>query len=198
MNLSFTTFHRIVLLTIISTAFVAVTPFAAELEPKPDNPYFAKFEPLKAPSANGLYLHEGDRLAIIGDSITEQKMYSRIMETYLTVCVPELKITARQFGWSGETAEGFLRRMTNDCLRFQPTVATLCYGMNDHRYRAYTDEIGNWYSNNYSRRGSFTEKCRCPRRAGFGGQCRQGSPLGAGHQRAGGGFEPESLPPAQH
>jgi len=40
--------------------------------------------------------------------------------------------------------------MTNDCLRFKPTVATLCYGMNDFRYRGYTDEIGNWYSNNYS------------------------------------------------
>ena len=123
---------------------------AQDLETKPADPYFAKFEPLKAPPTDGLLLHEGDRLAIIGDSITEQKMYSRIIETYLTVCVPQLKITARQFGWSGETAEGFLHRMTNDCLRFQPTIATLCYGMNDFRYRAYSDEIGNWYSNNYS------------------------------------------------
>src|SRR5665213_453215 len=128
----------------------AVSLLAAEFAPKPNDAYFARFEPVKAPTTDGLCLHEGDRLAIIGDSITEQKMYSRIIETYLTVCVPELKITARQFGWSGETAEGFLHRMTNDCLRFQPTVATLCYGMNDFRYRAYTDEIGNWYSNNYS------------------------------------------------
>jgi hypothetical protein len=74
-------------------------------------------------------IQPGDRLAIIGDSITEQKMYSRIIETYLTLCVPDLKISTRQFGWSGETAEGFLHRMTNDCLRFQPTIATLCYGM---------------------------------------------------------------------
>lgn len=130
--------------------FSAASLIAAEFEAKPDNAYFAKFEPLKAPPTDGLYLHPGDQLAIIGDSITEQKQYSRIIETYLTVCVPDLKITARQFGWSGETAEGFLHRMTNDCLRFQPTVATLCYGMNDHRYQAYTDEIGNWYSNNYS------------------------------------------------
>ena len=77
-------------------------------------------------------------------------MYSRIIETYLTVCVPELKITARQFGWSGETAEGFRLRMTNDCLRFQPTVATLCYGMNDHGYGPYTGPHGEWYSNNYA------------------------------------------------
>jgi hypothetical protein len=102
---------------------------AIELEPKPDDSYFAKFEPVKASASAGLLIQPGDRLAIIGDSITEQKMYSRIIETYLTLCVPDLKISTRQFGWSGETAEGFLHRMTNDCLRFQPTIATLCYGM---------------------------------------------------------------------
>ena len=93
---------------------------AADYVPKPTNSYFAKFNPRKAPAPGSLLLKEGDTLAIIGDSITEQKMYSRLIETYLTACTPELKITARQFGWSGETAEGFLRRMTNDCLRFKP------------------------------------------------------------------------------
>lgn len=114
------------------------------------NAYFLKFHPRKAPAPGPLLLQKGDRLAIIGDSITEQKMYSRIIETYLTACMPELKITARQFGWSGETAEGFLRRMTNDCLRFNPTVATLCYGMNDHKYRPFDEENEQWYLRNYS------------------------------------------------
>ena len=126
------------------------TARAGEYEPKPTNSYFLKFNPLKAPAPGPLLLKEGDRLAIIGDSITEQKMYSRIIETYLTACVPELKITARQFGWSGETAEGFLHRMTNDCLRFQPTVATLCYGMNDHHYRPYDLNNADWYADRYS------------------------------------------------
>ena len=85
-----------------------------------------KFQPVKAPSSAGLILHRGDRLAICGDSITEQKMYSRILEDYLTMCVPELEVTVRQFGWSGERAPGFLARMTNDCLRFKPTVAMSC------------------------------------------------------------------------
>jgi lysophospholipase L1-like esterase len=92
-----------------------------------------------------LVLRPGDRLAICGDSITEQKMYSRIMEDYLTMCVPELNVTVRQFGWSGERAPGFLARMTNDCLRFKPTIATTCYGMNDHEYRPYEDRIGQTY-----------------------------------------------------
>jgi len=118
---------------------------AATLTPaKPADAYFEGFEPAPAPAAAAL-LQKGDRLAICGDSITEQKMYSRIMETYLTVCVPEMEITVRQYGWSGEQAPGFLARMTNDCLRFHPTVATTCYGMNDHRYQPYTDEIGGTY-----------------------------------------------------
>ena len=124
---------------------------AANYEPKPTNSYFLKFNPRQAPASGPMLLQTGDRLAIIGDSITEQKMYSRIIETYLTVCVPELKITARQFGWSGETAEGFLHRMTNDCLRFNPTVATLCYGMNDHKYRPFDQNNAEWYGNEYSR-----------------------------------------------
>jgi len=104
-----------------------------------------KFKPLPAPKTSGLILKEGDRLAICGDSITEQKMYSRIMEDYLTMCVPELKIMVRQYGWSGERAPGFLARMTNDCLRFKPTIATTCYGMNDHEYKPYEERIGKTY-----------------------------------------------------
>ena len=82
-------------------------------------------------------IQSAQRIIFFGDSITEQKMYSRIMETYLTVCVPELEVTVRQYGWGGEVAPGFLARMTNDCLRFQPTIATTCYGMNDHGYPFY-------------------------------------------------------------
>ena len=132
----------------LAVAISALRLVAADLEPRPTLPPLEKFEPIKAPRPAGLLLRQGDRLAIIGDSITEQKMYSRMIETYLTVCVPELDITVRQYGWSGETAEGFVRRMTNDTLRFQPTIATTCYGMNDHRYRTYDEANGQWYRTN--------------------------------------------------
>ncbi len=129
--------------------FLAVTICAAALaqntESKPAEAFLEQFHPVKAPVVSGLAIRRGDRLAICGDSITEQKMYSRIMEDYLTMCVPELKVTARQFGWSGERAPGFLARMTNDCLRFKPTIATTCYGMNDHEYRPYEERIGKTY-----------------------------------------------------
>ncbi len=140
-------FSRLTLVVAVALAAFARFPVAtaAELEAKPADAYFAKFEPVKAPAIHGLFLQTGDRLAICGDSITEQRMYSRIMETYLTVCVPQLKVSVRQYGWSGEVAEGFLHRMTNDCLRFHPTIATTCYGMNDHRYRPYDEATARWY-----------------------------------------------------
>jgi lysophospholipase L1-like esterase len=128
---------------------LSVPLYALELETKPAGEAFAKFNPVKAPTYNTLLLQKDDRLAIIGDSITERKIYSRIIETYLTVCLPELQITARQYGWSGETAEGFKKRMVNDCLRFKPTIATLSYGMNDHRYKPYDEMVAAWYRENY-------------------------------------------------
>jgi lysophospholipase L1-like esterase len=118
------------------------------LEPKPDDAYFEKFQPVKAPTPSGLVLKKGDRLAICGDSITEQKMYSRLMEDYLTMCVPQLNISVRQFGWSGEKVPGFFVRMTNDCLRFHPTIATTAYGMNDFEYRPFIERIGAAYESN--------------------------------------------------
>jgi len=125
-------------------AIVSVST-AQPLEKKPEGAYFEKFQPARAPVTSQLLLKKGDRLAICGDSITEQKMYSRVMETYLTVCAPELAVAVRQYGWGGETAPGFLKRMTNDCLRFKPTIATTCYGMNDHGYRPYEESIGQKY-----------------------------------------------------
>jgi lysophospholipase L1-like esterase len=118
---------------------------AQTFEPKPADACLAHFFPLRAPRQTKLMLKAGDRLAICGDSITEQKLYSRIMEDYLTVCTPELKVSVRQYGWSGERAPQFLARMTNDCLRFKPTIATTCYGMNDHEYHAYEERVGQNY-----------------------------------------------------
>jgi lysophospholipase L1-like esterase len=79
-------------------------------------------------------LQSGDYVAVIGDSITEQKIYSMFIEDYLLMCQPAADLRVTQFGWGGETAPGFAGRMANDCLRFKPTVATTCFGMNDGGY----------------------------------------------------------------
>ena len=130
-------------LAVIGLACAPSAP-GREVPPTPADAIFAGYEVAAAPAPSGR-LQPGDRLAICGDSITEQRQYSVLLETYLSACLPELKVNVRQFGWSGEQASGFLDRMQNDVLRFKPTVATTCYGMNDHRYVPYTEEIGAVY-----------------------------------------------------
>jgi hypothetical protein len=90
-------------------------------------------------------LHSGDMVAIIGDSITEQKKYSVFIEDYLLMCQPVDKLRIAQFGWGGETASGFNKRMKNDTLRFKPTLITTCFGMNDGGYAALTKERADLY-----------------------------------------------------
>ncbi|MDX1948186.1 MAG: SGNH/GDSL hydrolase family protein [Pirellulaceae bacterium] len=96
-------------------------------------------------------LKAGDRVAIVGDSITEQKLYSKYVEAYLLASsgVPDLKMF--QYGWSGERADGFANRLENDCASFGPTVVTLCYGMNDGSYQPYNEQIGKTYETNMRR-----------------------------------------------
>ena len=108
----------------------------------------AEYVGLQAPKTAALLLRKEDRLAICGDSITEQKMYSRIMEAYIVAARSDLHVTVRQYGWSGEQAGGFLKRMDNDVLRFKPTIATTCYGMNDFRYVPQDDAIAAAYRAN--------------------------------------------------
>ena len=96
-------------------------------------------------AAGEAQLPPNGRLAIVGDSITEQKMYSKFMETYLVACAGRRDIRVFQFGWSGETAGGFASRLENDLSVFNPTTATLCYGMNDGSYRPFEATIGKRY-----------------------------------------------------
>lgn len=125
----------------------AVCLNARETQPRPES-VPAEYVGYLAPEPQGLLLKKGDRYAICGDSITEQKMYSRMLEAYLMAARPDLEIECRQYGWSGETAGGFFGRMKNDVLRFQPTVASTCYGMNDFHYVPFTETIGAEYRKN--------------------------------------------------
>jgi len=90
-------------------------------------------------------LRKGARVAVVGDSITEQKLYSHFIEAYLVLCLADLGIETIQLGWSGERAPGFADRLANDLLPWRPDVVTTCYGMNDGSYRAYDPSIGAAY-----------------------------------------------------
>src|SRR4051812_39360045 len=98
--------------------------------------------PATTTAAQGL--KDSDFLAICGDSITEQKLYSVYMQDYLLMCRPKPNLHAMQFGWGGETVGGFLGRMSN-VLRFPVTAATTSYGMNDGGYGPLTPDRAKQY-----------------------------------------------------
>jgi len=101
-----------------------------------------------AGAQQALVIKPGARVAVVGDSITEQKLYSRFIEMYLLACRPDLHLHVMQYGWGGEAAGGFAYRMNNDLLPYKPDVVTTCYGMNDGGYRAYEPGIGKGYQSN--------------------------------------------------
>ena len=102
-------------------------------------------------------LKPDDYVAIIGDSITEQRLYSLYMEDYLLMCQPAPNLRTTQFGWGGETSWGFSGRMEHDMLRFHPTVATTCFGMNDGGYSPMSPDKANHYREAQTQ---IVEKCK--------------------------------------
>ncbi|MBI5835007.1 MAG: discoidin domain-containing protein [Armatimonadetes bacterium] len=93
-------------------------------------------------------LKPGDRVVIYGDSITEQRMYSRYLQQYIDVRYPELKVRFFNCGWGGDTAGGATGRLERDVLWCKPTVATLFFGMNDGGYHAVEQGTTDNYSRN--------------------------------------------------
>ncbi|MEI7650417.1 MAG: SGNH/GDSL hydrolase family protein [Verrucomicrobiota bacterium] len=132
-----------VLILLLSAALIGCQQYQARPDSVP-----ADYVGLQAPATTSVLLQKEDRLAICGDSITEQKKYSVLMEAYIVAARSDLHVTVRQYGWSGEQAGGFLKRMDNDVLRFKPTIATTCYGMNDFRYVPKDDAIAETYRQN--------------------------------------------------
>ncbi len=111
------------------------------------NIYVREIPRTEETSAPVSVLKKGARVAVVGDSITEQKIYSRFIEDYLVACLADLDLRVIQLGWGGERAQGFQARLDNDLLPWKPDVVTTCYGMNDGSYRKYEKPIGEAYGN---------------------------------------------------
>ena len=77
-------------LLLLLGAVFAGSLFARETQPLPPG-VPADYVGHLAPEPKGLLLRRGDRYAICGDSITEQKMYSRLIEAYLAAARPDLE-----------------------------------------------------------------------------------------------------------
>src|SRR5690348_17702461 len=60
-----------------------------------------------APIAEGaarrhFYLRDGDRVVFYGDSITDQRLYTAFVETYVVTRFPRLKVSFVHSGWGGD------------------------------------------------------------------------------------------------
>jgi hypothetical protein len=117
--------------------------------------------------ASDFFVHDGDRVVFLGDSITEQRLYTTYIEAYTLSRHPTWKLEFRNVGWGGDTAWLRMRYHTDeqqlfaadeesqskmiqasvdsglkrDVLPLKPTVVTVDFGMNDHSYQALRPDI---------------------------------------------------------
>jgi lysophospholipase L1-like esterase len=94
-----------------------------------------------AARADEFFFKDGDRVVMIGDSITEQHLYSNYVELWTITRFPSWNITFRNVGISGDRSTGGNSRFKRDVLMNKPTAMTVDFGMNDGGYRPF-DEPG--------------------------------------------------------
>src|ERR1700761_5461320 len=66
--------------------------------------------------------HTGDRVAFIGNSITEQGYYESYIWLYYMLHFPKERITVFNVGIGGDRAEEIYKRWDDDVLPKKPTV----------------------------------------------------------------------------
>src|SRR5438105_747035 len=96
------------------------------------------------------YLKDGDRVVFYGDSITDQRLYTTFVETYVVTRFPSMNVSFVHSGWGGDRVTGggggsIHRRLDRDVFAYKPTVVTVMLGMNDGSYRPYDDNIFRTY-----------------------------------------------------
>ncbi|MCC2672222.1 MAG: GDSL-like Lipase/Acylhydrolase [Armatimonadetes bacterium] len=97
--------------------------------------YGANQLPRAASAQAGFFFRDGDRVVMIGDSITEQHLHSNYVEIYTLSRNPTWKLAFRNAGIGGDTSAGGNGRTVRDVLSFNPTAVTITFGMNDAGYR---------------------------------------------------------------
>jgi len=90
--------------------------------------------------AADFFFKDGDAVVMIGDSITEQHLYSNFVEMWTVTRFPNWKLTFRNVGIGGDTSGGGNSRFARDVLLHKPTAMTVDFGMNDGRYRAFGED----------------------------------------------------------
>jgi lysophospholipase L1-like esterase len=85
------------------------------------------------------FFKDGDVVVMIGDSITEQHLYSNYVEMWTVTRFPAWKLTFRNTGIGGDTSRGGNLRFKRDVLRYNPSAMTVDFGMNDGGYGGFNE-----------------------------------------------------------
>ena len=91
-----------------------------------------------ATSADFFY-RDGDKpVVFLGDSITDNQPYPKMIEAFILTRFPKWDVTFRNIGWSGDTAGlrtrvNFENGMKRDVMPLKPMAITIDFGMNDAR-----------------------------------------------------------------
>ncbi|HPT25992.1 MAG TPA: DUF1080 domain-containing protein [Bryobacteraceae bacterium] len=102
------------------------------------------------------HLSDGDRVVFYGDSITDQRLYTTFVETYVRTRFPNMNVKFTHSGWGGDRVSGgggglVEARLYRDVAPYRPTVVTIMLGMNDARYRAFDEDLFKAYSGGYQK-----------------------------------------------
>lgn len=118
-------------------------------------------------AGDDFFFKDKDAVVFLGDSITEQKLYTTYVEAYTLTRFPDKAFTFRNVGWGGDTA--WLRQrahpdekalfaaegkdlddrvikavgagLARDVLPLKPTAVTVDFSMNDHAYQTFRPDI---------------------------------------------------------
>src|SRR5262245_7387336 len=80
--------------------------------------------------AKGFFFKDGDTIVMMGDSITEQHLYSNYVEMWSVSRFPKWKLTFRNVGIGGDRSTGGNSRFKRDVLAHNATALTVDFGMN--------------------------------------------------------------------
>jgi lysophospholipase L1-like esterase len=99
-------------------------------------------------------IHDGDRVVLYGDSITDQRLYSTFIEEYVLTRFPTWKVQWTQSGVGGDKVSGGAEgpidlRIQRDILPYRPSVVTVMLGMNDGYYRPPNTAVQKTYQDGY-------------------------------------------------
>src|ERR1700747_601574 len=87
--------------------------------------FFTLFGLITSGIAGDFFIRDGDRVVFLGDSITEQRLYTTYIEAYALTRHPDWKLSFRNVGWGGDTSWRRQRTHPDEKKLFAADAATL-------------------------------------------------------------------------